>query len=484
MESLDPRTLLTAAPLGVVVNSFTTSDSQSVTINYDVTTPDPSGTMDLGIYRSSDSTFDASDSMLMDITLTTSGVGTTQLDDNGQPAAAPGHHELKVAIPGGLSIDPDQPYVLAVAGPSTEIGAPDAASRVASIHTHVIGVVTHGGIQYKHDDLLGPPWQRQMSASLTAQGYDKVISFVWAADSRTPGKAKNQAPRLARYINKVASEFPDGDPVDIHFIGHSEGVVVNSQADQLLEQKEAPQIAAGFIKMTMIDPHAATAKSPSGQYSVSGGIIGGIAQKAIDWYQFASKDPLAAVPANVDQGEVFYQHTPVNQAKTNSGIYNLWGQVPVRGTATYYDITGPGMSHEETHKWYQDNVVPTLHDGGHFVNPDVLTGQRELGPTDREAAKLSTSNSTQPVWTGTAAPGATIKIFGVRGASKGPLKVGESTANAQGNWSITASPLATGQFRFLARSSVPESSAHPNVQVWHRLRLGTVRVTPAANRLG
>ena len=69
-----------------------------------------------------------------------------------------------------------------------------------------------------------------------------------------------------------------------------------------------------------------------------------------------------AVPPNVDQAEVFWQHTPVASANANNGLYNLWGQVPVLGHATYYDVTGPGISHSGDFgvaNWYRFNVLPT-----------------------------------------------------------------------------------------------------------------------------
>ena len=102
----------------------------------------------------------------------------------------------------------------------------------------------------------------------------------------------------------------------------------------------------------------------------------GIAKMSIDRFQARAKDPAAFVPANVDDAEVFYQHTPVSEAQSNGGIYNLWGQVPVHGPAHYFDITGPGISHSGTfgvHDWYRLNIVPTLGDGSTFTRTNALT---------------------------------------------------------------------------------------------------------------
>ncbi len=346
----------------------------------------------------------------------------------------------------------------------------------------MIGVVTHGGLQYHHDDIKGPLWEQEMAASLKDQGYDAVIPYVWAGQSRTPGTAKVQGPKLARMINQVASQFPAGDPVDVHFIGHSEGEIVNSQADQLLQTKEDPRIAAGYIKMTMLDPHAATSHAPGGQYSIAPGISGSFARKAIDWYQWAAKDPIAAMPANVKDGEVFFQHTQVAFTNANGGLYNLWGQVPVRGHATYYDLTGPGISHSTVPTWYQDNVIPTLGDGGHFVNPDTLTASQVMATGDVHVKNLSTSTANTPTWTGTAAPDATVTVFAVRSGSVGWEMVGRSSADASGNWDVTSRPLGNGVYRVAVRSSVPESAKRPDTQVWHRVHLGGLVVNSHSRR--
>src|SRR5207249_639640 len=151
-----------AAP-AVAVTSARTADSQSVTFEYDVNTPNLPPTIDFGIYRSADPVYDAGDEAIGSMSLVTTTVGRSTLDANGQPAVAPGHHTVALPISGGLSIEPERPYVLVVANPSTAAGAADAAARTGVIHTHSIAVVTHGGLQSSKDDTLGPIWQRAMA---------------------------------------------------------------------------------------------------------------------------------------------------------------------------------------------------------------------------------------------------------------------------------------------------------------------------------
>ena len=223
--------------------------------------------------------------------------------------------------------------------------------------------MTHGGLQntrWKY----GPAWQAEAAAVLKSQGYDAVIAYNWVADSNHPGRAAMQGPRLAGQILATASQFPAGDPVDLHFIGHSEGAVVNTQAIVSLESRMTPQLNAGYIKDTLLDPHAANNAVPGQQYSLTSGPLGWLAKGEIDSFQSKAKDPAAFIPARVNDAEVFYQHTSAAKSHgVNSGIYNLWGQVPVKGSAHYYNLTAAGATHAgETgvSQWYTNFVAPTL----------------------------------------------------------------------------------------------------------------------------
>src|SRR5262249_18387767 len=137
-------------------------------------------------------------------------------------------------------------------------------------------------------------------------------------------------------------------------------------------------LQAGYLKVTMLDPHAANNNVPGKQYSVSNGLLGYIARSEINAYQSKPKDPLPVVPPNVQDAEVFYQHTPVRETfGSNAGIYNLWGQVPVQGQAHYYDLTAPGISHSGKFgvpDWYRLNVVPKLGDGSGFISASAVGG--------------------------------------------------------------------------------------------------------------
>ena len=82
--------------------------------------------------------------------------------------------------------------------------------------------------------------------------------------------------RRARILT-TASRFPAKAPVDLHFIGHSEGAVVNTQAIVALNRLMTPQLASGFIEDTLLDPHAANNNVP-GQASAAGNLLGVLAR--------------------------------------------------------------------------------------------------------------------------------------------------------------------------------------------------------------
>src|SRR5262249_7347562 len=147
------------------------------------------------------------------------------------------------------------------------------------------------------------------------------------------------------------------------------------------------------------------------QYSVSNGLLGQIARGEINAFQSKAKDPAVVVPPNVQDAEVFYQHTPVAlSGGSNHGIYNLWGQVPVHGPATYFNLTAKGISHGGkfgVQDWYRVNVVPTLGEGAPFVQADTLTAS--------EVSATGAGRRQRMEYAGTAGPGATVRLFAAAG---------------------------------------------------------------------
>ena len=239
----------TATIPAIQMLSATTTDSKSVTIDYQVNTPpDATNPIQFGVYRSSNGQFNSSDSLVGTVTLAAPGSvsspGAITLDQSGQSATAIGTHQLTLPLAQGLPPYPEKPYVLVVADPGSS-SATVNPEQTASFRVYTIGIVTHGGIQdpsWKH----GPPWQLETAYMMRHQGYDSVIAYNWALQSSTPGAAIKQSPRLARMILDVASNFPPNAVVDLQFIGHSEGTVVNTYAIVALSSQMTPQLKVRF----------------------------------------------------------------------------------------------------------------------------------------------------------------------------------------------------------------------------------------------
>jgi hypothetical protein len=488
VQILEPHLALSgpamAAPVTMI--SATTTDSRSVTITYRVDSPSGSSQpLQFGVYRSSDSQFSSGDSL---VAAWTAGIG-----DPG--STTPGTHQLTIPLSGGLPLDPGKPYVLVVADPSSPLASTDL-QQTASFRKYTIGIVTHGGFintSWKH----GPPWELQIGTILKQQGYDAVIPFNWTTDSSTPGRAATEGPRLARQILRAASQFPASAPIDLQFIGHSEGAVVNTQAIVALGKVMTPQLRAGFIEDTLLDPHAANNGMPA-QFNVGGGLLGALARSLVSGYQSRAKDPPVFVPSIVDAAQVFYQHTPASHDHgVNQGIYNLWGQVPVPNRSddpvAYYNLTAAGATHSGNYgvaEWYRNFVAPTLGNqapliaalrlNGQIVQAGLPTSVSSSAIAQRRIRAWGLSHLVQtpaPEFSGTAAPGSEIRVF--LGPAAKPSKIGlagRTTADASGSWSLTSRPLRDGRYRAVAMAFAPSLRTRPGLTIVPMAPLGQFQV--------
>jgi Bacterial Ig-like domain len=486
--------------------SATTTNSKSVTIKYQVNqAPDASKPIQFGVYRSSNGQFDSSDSLVNTITLASpgsaSGQGAVTLDQSGQPATAVGTHQLTIPLAQGLPPYPEKPYVLVVVDPSSPSAIVDP-EQTASFRVYTIGIVTHGGIQdpsWKH----GPPWEIETADMMRHEGFDSVIGYNWVLQSSTPGQAIKQSPRLARMILGVASNFPTGDPVDLEFIGHSEGTVVNTYAIVTLQNQMTPELKSGFIEETLFDPHAANNNVPGQQMSF-GGVLGGLARDIVTNYQAQAKDPAAFIPSVVDQAQVFFQHSQ----STAGEIYNLWGQVPVKSDGAlvhYYNLTDMGVTHSGktgVNYWFRNFIAPTLGNQAPLVQELQLNGQIDnteslASPSANQSTLTLRANNAradrvygpehvvqndQPEFSGTAAPGSIIRLA-LSPAAK-PMNItlaGVTTANSTGQWSLTTRhTLRTGQYRTLVTAFSRMLTTRPGFAIVPTQPLGRLVVDAPA----
>jgi hypothetical protein len=230
----------------------------------------------------------------------------------------------------------------------------------------------------------------------------------------------------------------------------------------------------------MLDPHAANNAVVGQQYSVSNGLLGQIARGVINAYQSKAKDPLPVVTPNVQDAEVFYQHTPVSETfGSNSGIYNLWGQVPVKGAAHYYDLTAPGVSHAGkfgVQDWYRLNVVPTLGDGGTAITAAAVTGAQQPGGTSTPDGRRE-----KITYAGTAAPGVVVRLWAAPPDVSRVAQVGRARAASDGTWRITTRGLLPGSYRVVVTTSAPRVAGPHGRPSYYRPTawLSTLTIPPA-----
>jgi hypothetical protein len=312
-----------------------------------------------------------------------------------------------------------------------------------------------------------------------------------------------QGPRLARKILETASQFPASAAVDLHFIGHSEGTVVNTQAIVALEKSMTPQLRAGYIEDTLLDPHAANNNVP-GQYSVGGGLLGALAGSLIHRYQAQAHDPPVFIPPGVDAAQVFYQHTQASHDHgVNQGLYNLWGQVPVPDLSgnpiAYYNLTGAGATHSGNYGvalWYRNFVAPTLGSQAPLVRTLRLEGQINQATTPRSSVSVASAlrhlqawdpvrnaQDSRPEFSGTAASGSTIRVY--LGPASRPTAIafaGQTTAGANGEWTFASRPLKNGRYRGVAMAFSRASRTRPGLTIVPMAPLGRFIIEGARNR--
>ena len=508
-ESLEQRLAMnasTAAIPAIAMLSATTTDSKSVTIEYQINqTPNATNPLQLGIYRSSNNQFDSSDSLVDTVTLASPGISAGQgditVDQNGQAATAVGVHELTIPLAQGLPPYPEKPYVLVVADPSSA-SATDEPQQSTSFRVYTIGIVTHGGIQdssWRH----GPPWENETAYMMRREGFDSVIAYNWALQSSTPGAAIKQSPRLARMIMDVASKFPANDPVDLEFIGHSEGTVINTYALVTLQHEMTPQLQSGYIEDILLDPHAANNYVPGQQMSF-GGVLGGLANVIVTDYQTDAGDPPVFVPSIVDEADVFFEHSQA----TPSEIYNLWGQVPVKSEGPvvhYYNLTAMGATHSGktgVNYWFRDFIAPTLGNQAPLVQELQLNGQIDnttvpsttsvsqslllqrasRARADRVYGPAQVVTSSQPELSGTAAPGSIVRLALSPAARPMHLDLaGVTTANSNGQWSLNPRfSLRNGQYRTLVTAFSRGLVSRPGLAMVPTQPLGRLVVDTSA----
>ena len=496
----------------VILQAITAPSSRTIQVAYDITSDSasltrealPGSSLRFTVYRSADAVLDSSDTLVA-----RSGTQADLQSKGGQTlsiqAMAPvdaGTHTATLNLSQALPTDLQKPFVILAASLIGPGGEPLGATSTASFRKHSLVIFTHGALQDEPGNRL-PVWVSQFGDQLKQQGYEKVLLFNWVGDSWSPGRAGANGPKLANQIRKAVAQFPAGEPVDVHIIGHSEGTVINSIALRNLERSPASNMQGGSIQLTMLDPHPANRGSKFPQFSTKPSFMGWATRLGVDIYQSSAHDAPSAITANVDSADIYYQHTYYAYAGPLSWHWlNLWGVVPVPNLSsiqpTYVDITGPGISHGgefSVVEWYRAMVAPRLGSSSPYQPAPVLTAQPDPGSVS--IAKVhpargqipprydAISNTGNARLQGSTWPGGSVRVAAApRGQSVAqPLELGRTVANAQGHWHIDARPLPRGTYSIFASAIIPILPEHPRVKMTPRVPVGTLKVTTPHNLL-
>ncbi|MGH7170952.1 MAG: hypothetical protein ACRELG_11795 [Gemmataceae bacterium] len=368
LEQLEDRVLPSAAP-DIQMTFATTTDSRTISVNYNITGASLAGqNVSFNVYRSSaydslngaqllgTATISASDSADLGVG-SHQGVKLSLTEPNGQPVTA-------------LTPNTALPFIVVVA---------NSDGSTASFETHVLGVISHG---LELDPTLWwlnqvPAWELQMAAALQqSDGYEAVLPFNWIRLSFLPFPLAIQLAGSELYqqvvaeADQLASQHP-GDVVDINFIGHSRGTVVISEVLQDLVGTNDPALRGGYMQMTLLDPHPANLSFTKFSWDPSIPAANDFAALVV-WFELLTRDPQVVVPSNVMQTQLFDEQTPAGQLGfhyPSEILLNFWGEtasaIPDQSAQPVEEqnltnVTAAGIGligHSEVHDWYLANVV-------------------------------------------------------------------------------------------------------------------------------
>lgn len=274
----------------------------------------------------------------------------------------------------GYAVLTETPGVIRETEPASESSfaivnvAPNSTARQNFGFVVPLYVITHGLL------VTGEPtvWPDDM-ASAIRQRFGSIdptiLVFDWASRSNTPspGWAEDAGQELyARVLDYLLRDSVDG-PIDVQFIGHSRGAVVNSEAIERLYSFSA--LGGGSLirrlQMTMLDPHP--------------------------WSLAA--DPDVVVWPHVDWADNYFQQNDYPEGSIIAGAYNVNISLNVGG----WNLGT--IDHSDVHDWYHWTIdtddtsgVPTYSSfrlrEEEFVFATIGRGSLfDIGPEDELAGK-------------------------------------------------------------------------------------------------
>ena len=359
----------------VTLTKATTPDAKTVVITYAVAGAN-ANSIHFDLYRSA--TSDATANSIL------------STDDANPADLTLGEHTVSFTPNAGLPPNTALPYVVAVASSNGQ-------KSTVYFRKFLIGVIAHGFDRWAFANTLSPvslvsvpPWETTMARTLQAiDRYDDVLAFNWTQTCTLPrpDMAIQAAHRLATEVlakTAIRNRHP-GDVVDIHFIAHSRGAVVVTEAIKDLAAQD-PLFAGSFVEVTLLDPHPASncfaancapinnpdlpwasfAKDSSNRLTTAAQI----ARTRVTRFQQAAADPPVTIPPGVRKVEVWFQHTPASCFNPHALEHemNLWGIADPPGLIDQSgQLTQPtdktncsqATGHNQIPSLYQTQIVET-----------------------------------------------------------------------------------------------------------------------------
>jgi hypothetical protein len=147
-----------------------------------------------------------------------------------------------------------------------------------------------------------------------------------------------------------------------------------------------------------------------------------------------------------------------------SHTYATVGSPVIKVTVTRLDSTGSqvvgGVPVTVMETGGTQTIVATqavIANPGKLTGP--LTGRLNPASDSGESNSDAITNVTRPNFLGTAGAGLVVKLFATPSAGGATTQVGQGLADANGNWSITTSPMADGSYTIGATASDPSTAA-------------------------
>ena len=170
------------------------------------------------------------------------------------------------------------------------------------------------------------------------------------------------------------------EPLNLHFIGHSRGAVVNSEVIERLatELNDQTKSKIGFVQMTTLDPHPVT--SGEGRPII------------LATFQY-SDPPVTVADSFVDFADNYYQTSDYPEGRSLAGAVNINLTSKLDSWPWRLGNGGRGLvqgrNHAEVHDWYHWTIDPSDDDLPRYSDTLTLWKTLPVGPARNEAAARS-----------------------------------------------------------------------------------------------